>query len=105
MDHLIKDISPKEVAKGFIGRYIHTASMTIGWVDVVKDAVLPEHSHLHEQITHVLEGKLQLTIGGETKVYEPGLVAVIPSRVVHSGLALTPCRVLDVFCPVREDYK
>ena len=34
-----------------------------------------------------------------------GEVAVIPSGAVHSGRALTQCRFLDVFHPVREDYK
>jgi quercetin dioxygenase-like cupin family protein len=33
-----------------------------------------------------------------------GQVLIIPSNVVHSGQALTPCKVLDVFNPVREDY-
>ena len=34
-----------------------------------------------------------------------GQVFVIPPDVPHSGRALTRCRVLDVFAPVREDYR
>jgi quercetin dioxygenase-like cupin family protein len=46
-----------------------------------------------------------LTVNGETKIYENGLVAIIPSNVVHGGVALSNCKLFDVFSPVREDYK
>ncbi|NOQ40057.1 MAG: cupin domain-containing protein, partial [Anaerolineales bacterium] len=47
----------------------------------------------------------ELTVDGEPLVLEPGMVAVIPGGVPHSGVALTPCRLLDAFHPVREDYQ
>ncbi|MGF1923443.1 MAG: cupin domain-containing protein, partial [Bacteroidia bacterium] len=59
----------------------------------------------HEQITEVREGEFQLTFAGETKIYKPGMIAVIPPHVEHSGVALTDCKLLDIFLPVREDYK
>lgn len=35
----------------------------------------------------------------------PGGVAVVPSNATHSGRALSACRFVDVFQPVREDYR
>jgi quercetin dioxygenase-like cupin family protein len=99
------DVPPREIVPGFRGRYVHSEQMTIGFVDVDAGAVLPEHAHPHEQITRVLTGELELTVAGEPRVLTPGTVAVIPSGVRHSGRALTACRVLDVFQPVREDYR
>jgi len=38
-------------------------------------------------------------------VLESGMCAVIPSGTTHSGLALTACRVLDLFSPARDDFR
>jgi len=101
----ISEIRQKEIVKGIKGRYVHTENSTIGFVDIEAGAVLPEHSHFHEQTTQVIEGKLEMTIGGETRVLEPGMITIIPSNVPHSAIALTDCVVTDTFCPVREDYR
>ena len=46
-----------------------------------------------------------MTIDGETQTLRPGIVAVIPANAVHSGSTISRCEVLDVFVPVREDYR
>jgi quercetin dioxygenase-like cupin family protein len=53
----------------------------------------------------VLSGRFELTLGGETRVLAPGLMAVVPSNLPHGGRALTDCQLLDTFSPVREDYR
>lgn len=99
------DIAPREIAPGFSARFVHTEGMTVARVDVRRDARLPSHSHPHEQITTVLSGELELTIAGEARVLRPGMAALIPGGVPHSAHALTACDVLDVFHPVREEYR
>jgi quercetin dioxygenase-like cupin family protein len=105
MQKTILEIPEKELAKGIRGRYFHTNSTTIGFVDIDKGAILPAHSHMHEQTTQITEGQLEMTIGGITQILEPGVITLIPSHVVHSARALTNCKVVDIFSPVREDYK
>ena len=90
---------------GFKGRFIHTEKTTIIFWEAENGAVLPEHHHPHEQISEVTEGEFELTIGDETRVLKPGSIAIVPPNVIHSGKALTYCRIKDIFCPVREDYK
>lgn len=101
----LSTLPQKEIIKGFKGRFVHTAAMTLGYWDISSGATLPLHKHIHEQITQVEEGEFELTFHGETKVYTKGMVAVIPSNIEHSGRALSDCKVFDIFHPVREDYK
>jgi quercetin dioxygenase-like cupin family protein len=65
----------------------------------------PKHSQPQEQIAFVVEGRFRLTVGDETRIIQPGITAVIPSNVIHSGIVLTDCSLVDVFHPVREDYR
>jgi quercetin dioxygenase-like cupin family protein len=104
MIEIIK-IPQREIVKGYKARFIHTKNTTLAFWEVEKDAILPLHSHIHEQTMQVIEGKFELTVGDEKKICEHGYVVVIPSNVVHSGKALTDCKLFDVFSPVREDYK
>lgn len=98
-------IEKREIVPGYRAVFVHSEHMTLAYWDVEKGAELPEHSHPHEQIANVLEGTFKLTLNGESRVLEPGQAAVIPPDVPHSGVALTPCRLLDAFHPARDDYR
>ena len=101
----IKDIRELEPVPGYHGRFLHCENMTVAFWEIEAGAVMPEHAHPHEQVFTILEGEFDLTIADETKRCIPGHAAVIPSNVPHSGRAITPCRVIDIFYPVREDLR
>ena len=101
----IKYLSAKELAPGLTGYYAHGTSMTFGLVEIKAGSILPSHHHVQEQITYIVEGNLDMTIDGKHCPLTAGMYYVIPSNVVHSAVALTDCKVIDVFNPVREDYK
>lgn len=96
---------PTEVIAGYNARTVHTGTMTFVYWTVDAGAAMPMHSHLHEQVAHVLRGEFELTVNGETQLLTPGKVAVIPPHVTHGGRAITDCQLLDVFLPERDDYK
>ncbi|GAB2692216.1 cupin domain-containing protein [Mucilaginibacter koreensis] len=99
------EISTKEIAPGYASKLIHTATNTLNFIDVTAGSTVPLHSHPHEQCAFVLQGEFELTINGQPQRLTPGVFAIIPPNVPHSGKAITPCRLLDVFSPVREDYR
>lgn len=100
----LDSLSGREIVPGYFVKFIHTHNQTFAHWDVQPGAELPMHSHPHEQVCYVLEGEFELTIDDTTYSLEPGKVAVIPSNAKHSGRAITACKILDVFYPIREDY-
>tara|TARA_R110002167_G_C12306799_1_gene617730 strand:+ start:70 stop:381 length:312 start_codon:yes stop_codon:yes gene_type:complete len=101
----LSNIPSKEIMPGYHGKLVHSENMSIAFWEVEKDAEVPEHSHMNEQIMHVIEGTFEFTLDGITDVYLPGDLVIIAPNVPHSGKALTPCKLMDVFSPIREEYK
>lgn len=101
----LSEVATQEVLEGATVRFVHADTMTVAYWTFESGVPLPEHAHPHEQITNVIEGVFELTAGGETMRLEAGSVAVIPPNLAHAGRAVTRCRVIDVFHPVREDYQ
>lgn len=67
-------------------------------------AVLPLHKHPHEQTGYLVSGRLELTIGEETRVQGPGDSWCIPGHTEHGAKAMEDTVAVEVFAPVREDY-
>ncbi|MGD8244176.1 MAG: cupin domain-containing protein [Anaerolineae bacterium] len=101
----LAEIEKKTLLPGTQVRFVHGEHMTVAYWDFDPDVPLPEHAHPHEQVTNVIEGIFDLTVEGETTRLRPGSVVLIPPNATHSGKSITACRILDVFHPVREDYR
>lgn len=101
----LNTLPSKELMPGYHGKMVHGKQLTWAFWTVEKGARVPEHQHPHEQIMHVVEGTFEFTLDGETKNYNSGDIVHIPSNLPHSGKAITPCKLMDVFSPVREEYK
>ena len=101
----MEDIQEREIVPGFKGRFIHSANMSVAYWTIKAGNTIPVHQHVHEMIVNVIEGQLELTIDGQTKVLHAGMAGIIPSNVPHTAKGVTDCFVIDVFSPVREDYK
>jgi quercetin dioxygenase-like cupin family protein len=102
----LRDIPARELFGSAIrGHYAHANAMTIGEVLLDPNTTVPMHQHPHEQLTFVIEGRFEFTVGAESTILEPGMTALIPANVVHGGRTLTACRVIDVFSPTRDDYR
>lgn len=101
----ISEYQPIEPVPGCRMRTPFGKNMMLSYLEMEPGAEVPMHSHPHEQGGMLIQGTLQLTIGEETRICQPGSMFLIPPNVMHRALALDQkCVVLDVFSPVREDY-
>src|SRR5947208_15144049 len=74
--------------------------------DIPARGAVPVHSHHNEQMGIIIFGRLEFTIGGETRTLGPGDLYRIPGGVPHGVVALDePVRALDVFYPIRDEYR
>jgi quercetin dioxygenase-like cupin family protein len=101
----LENIEGKKIIEGAEAKFVHSEGMTFATWNFTAGAKLPEHSHPHEQISRLIKGQFELTVDGEPKILTENDIAVIPSGAVHSGRAISDCLVIDVFHPVREDYR
>jgi quercetin dioxygenase-like cupin family protein len=80
--------------------------MMLSMAELEPHAVVAEHSHPHEQVGVVLSGRAVFTIGGEQRTLGPGDLFRIPGHTPHHVVVLDePVRVLDIFHPIREEYR
>ena len=99
------NIAKRELFPGVDAVLIHTDDVTIAHVNLSKGAIVPSHSHVHEQIINVIEGNFEMTVGEETKIVTAGFIGIVPSNIPHAVTALSDGKIVDVFHPVREDLK
>lgn len=95
----------KELLPGVRIRSFWGEEMLVIHVELDEGAVVPRHSHPHEQGGTLIVGKAEFTIGEETRIVQPGNSYIIPGGVEHEVVALQPCRLFEIFSPVRELYK
>jgi quercetin dioxygenase-like cupin family protein len=93
----------------FPGVDIHTCAgeqMMLSLVEFEAGSVVEWHSHPHEQMGLLLDGELEFFVGDEHAIARPGDMWRIPGGVRHKVVAGNrPAKALDVFHPVREDYR
>lgn len=82
--------------EGIRGWLLQSDSKQAVFFDLKPIGEIPPHSHC-AQWGIVLEGRMSLTIGDETKIYTKGDWYYIPEGVVHSATFLTRVQVIDVF--------
>jgi quercetin dioxygenase-like cupin family protein len=95
----LEDLNPLLQRQMIVGQDIMVARILLK-----KGCVVPEHSHLNEQVTYVLEGALKFWIDGKEIVVNTGEVLTIPPHMPHKAEALVDTVDLDVFTPPRADW-
>ena len=99
------EATPVEMLPGVVRRTLCSAErMTLAEFTLEKDAVVPLHTHEHEQAGYVVRGRVLFEIGGETRELHAGDGYLAGSNVPHAVTALEPSVAIDIFSPPRTEY-
>ncbi|MFP5250614.1 MAG: cupin domain-containing protein [Acidobacteriota bacterium] len=85
-------------------QYVVGTNTMLARIGLKKGAVVPEHHHVHEQISHLIEGALLFRSEGRDVTERAGEMMCLPPHVPHEVVALEDSVALDVFNPPREDW-
>ena len=89
---------------GWSGRFLHSANMTFAHYVIAPGAApLHEHQHAQEEVWHIVEGEVALSIAGEEQVLDAGCVAVVPPDTPHAVRPLSACRAIIADYPLRPN--
>lgn len=99
-------LSPFVMVDGVLGRPLFGERAMLNLIEFEPGATVPLHSHEHEQLGIVLRGMQALVVDGVAHELGPYEAYVLPSNVEHSAYCGPDgATVLDIFQPVREDYR
>src|SRR5262252_11255750 len=79
---------------GWRGRIVHSKNMTFAYWEFDAGSDIHEHHHVQEEVWHIVEGSVEITIGNERHVAGPGMVAIVPANERHSVKAITAGKVI-----------
>lgn len=83
---------------------IHSENLTLARIVLKKGCIVPEHHHVSEQFSHILEGELKFYFGEKEVTLRAGDVLTIPSEVPHKAVAVVDTVAIDAFSPPRQDW-
>ena len=99
-------VYPVEMLPGVIRRTLTDGDkMMLIEVSIEKDAIIPMHTHPHEQTGYLVSGRMRLQIEDETQDLSSGNAWMIPGGVPHEAIGIERCLVLEVFSPPRDEYR
>jgi quercetin dioxygenase-like cupin family protein len=102
-----ESVELETVNPSMVRRVVTGEGMTVAKIWFKDGFLVPQHSHVHEQITQVIKGKMRFWFGAdraEEVDVGPGGVVVIPSGVPHEALCIGDVEEMDMWTPRRDDW-
>jgi len=82
----------------------HDGKIMLVNVDFQEGAIGVMHKHYHSQVTYVVSGEFEMTIGDDVKTLKGGDSFYILPHVMHGCVCKKAGKLIDVFSPAREDF-
>jgi mannose-6-phosphate isomerase-like protein (cupin superfamily) len=90
-----------EPRPGWRARFFHSGHMTFAYYEIAADSTVHVHQHHEEEVWHLLEGELEISLSGDTRRLHPGQAVVVAADEHHGVRALRASRAIVVDHPVR----
>jgi quercetin dioxygenase-like cupin family protein len=103
--HRLSEIPQERVNAQFRRKFFTGDNITLAFVELDAGCVVPLHHHESEQFSYAVSGSLRFKIGGEELVLRAGELVEIPSNVPHEAWADEAFSGIDVFSPIRADWR
>jgi quercetin dioxygenase-like cupin family protein len=102
----VDSLNTTPVRPGVVRRVFSGDGATLAFTTMEPGHQTTPHSHPHEQIEYLLEGRMRFVADGEETILERGGLLVVPPGVEHYGETLgdEPVVALSVFSPRRDEY-
>jgi len=101
-----EEVAPRTLAQGVTAKIASGEKLMFSLVTLAPNAVVPTHSHPHEQMGMMVSGTMEFTIDGETRVLSGNEMYLVPGGIPHAAKAGPGGAVaLDAFSPPREEYR
>ncbi len=100
-----QDITLEDLGQGISRKLLaHSDNMMSVEVYFETGAIGAMHSHPHEQLTYVLSGEFEFTIGDEKKIVKTGDTMYKEPNIEHGCVCLEAGVLIDTFTPMRKDF-
>ncbi len=100
----LRDLSNIPLLNGVTMKAVYGDKSSVAFVDLPAFSRIPLHHHSSEQIGIVLDGEIEYTVEGETKVCGKGSMFIVPPNANHSLVVVSSktAKLVDIFTPKRE---
>jgi quercetin dioxygenase-like cupin family protein len=96
----------RKLAPGVTAKIASGEKLMFSLVTLEPGAVVPEHSHPHEQMGMMVSGEMELIVAGDSLRLAGNEIYLIPGGVPHKAIAGPGGAVaLDAFSPPRDEYR
>jgi quercetin dioxygenase-like cupin family protein len=102
----LSELATLPIWPGVLARVVEGELVTMAVVELAPGSAVALHQHPNEQLGLILRGSMTLTAGGERRALGPGDTYTLLADVPHEAtVGPEGAVVLDVFSPVRADWK
>jgi len=98
-------IPTETVGEGIRRQMVTGERLMMCRLQMAPHTVTPVHSHPHEQITIIEQGRVRFHVDGTERIVSAGDILHFPSHRPHGATVLEePVVLIDIFTPIREDF-